>query len=85
MAKKRYNLNDRLKFHKNRVNNPNISEGKRIYSRHWLDGFTDSHAKNNYSAICCEIDRKKGRCSRTESIVLHGYKNGLKANLDSRK
>lgn len=84
-GKKKFSYADKVKYHERRVNNPNVSEGKKAYSRSWLDGVHDTHAKSNYSAICHEIEYKKGRCSRIESIVLNGFKNGLKAKIDSKK
>lgn len=79
--KKRYTVADRAAYHRARSSNANISENKKLYSRNWLDGFSDPHAKSNYPAVCSEIQRKKGQMSKEYSVSLFGYKNGLKAKL----
>lgn len=81
---KKYTVEQRANFHKRRVNNTKVSENKQCYSRNWLDGYTDTHAENNYKAVCAEIKQKKGHVSKPYSIVLHGYRNGLKAQLDKK-
>lgn len=84
MAKKNYAIEQRARYHKERVDNQKVSENKRYYSRNWLDGYTDSRAENNYRAVCSEISAKKGHMSKEHSIMLNGYKNGLKAKLSKR-
>ena len=83
----KFSITQRLDFHKKRAQSSNISVNKKSYSLNWLDGFNDTHAENNYRAVCAEIAAKKqrGGLTRNERIVLNGYKNGLKANLDNRK
>ena len=82
MAKKKFSFCDKVEYHKARLANPNVSENKKCYSRNWLDGCNDRFAKNNYSAVCKEIEYKKGLVPKDYLISLYGYKNGLKANLD---
>ena len=86
MAKKRkqYSPAARANYHKRRMNNSAVSEGKRVYSKNWVEGFTDSHAKTNYNAVLTEISAKKGRMSKDYAAVLYGYKNGLKAQLEKK-
>lgn len=84
MAKKKYSAASRERYHKSRVNSNNVSKNKKLYSREWLDGFTDPHAAQNYQCVCSEIKSKKGHVSRDYSIILHGYRNGLKAQLDEK-
>lgn len=84
MAKK-YSVTDRLRFHQARVNNPQVSENKRWYSRNWLEGYHDWHAKNNYSAVCSEIEyKKRNKCLKESAPGLFGYKNGLAAQLSEK-
>lgn len=83
MAKK-FSFSDKVNYHKARLNNSSVSENKKIYSRHWLAGSTDPHAKFNYASVCEDLKHKKFH-SRGERIMYTAYRNGLKANLDSQK
>ena len=73
MAKKRYSAQARAAYHKSRVKNADTPAGKKTYSLNWLDGYTDSYARGNYSAVCSEISRKQGKMSRDERAVLYGF------------
>lgn len=85
MAKKKRSVATRFNFHKARATDRTVTENKRIYSRNWLDGFTDNHARQNYSAVCSEIAAKKGKISKAYSVMLNGYRNGLKAQIERGK
>ncbi len=85
MAKKRYSVQARAAYHRARVKNADTPAGKKVYSLNWLDGYTDNYARGNYSIVCGEISRKKGKMSRNERAVIYGFRNGLKAQLDSKK
>lgn len=85
MANKKRSAVSRFNYHKARATDRTITENKRIYSRNWIDGFTDKHARQNYSAVCSEISAKKGRMSKTYSVILNGYRNGLKAQIERGK
>lgn len=83
MAKKRYSIKDRAAYHKSRVDDSHLSDNKRLYSRQWLDGFTDKHPRENYDACRAEIRKRKVTAlSNGEKSLLFGYRNGLKAQLD---
>lgn len=79
--RKKYSVSERVDYHKKRVQDPKVSEGKKIYSREWLGGFNDKHAENNYAAVCSEIQKRKGHMPRQAAVVLFGYRNGLKAKI----
>ncbi|MDE7215817.1 MAG: hypothetical protein K2O08_03320 [Clostridia bacterium] len=82
--RKKFAVSRRYAYHNKRLNDRNISENKRIYSKQWIDGYNDPYVKTNYDAVCDEIQRSKGKISRNYSIVLNGYKNGLKARLKEK-
>lgn len=85
MAKKNYTLEQRKKYHEKRVSNTKTSERKRSYSRSWLDGYNDKHAKTNLAAVKNEIaERKKKNVPRSSyDVMLQGYRNGLAAKVAS--
>ena len=87
MARKNYTPREKEAYHTNRVNNPHVSDEKKLYSKQWLDGFHDKNAEFNFPGVCHEINyRKKDKDTpRNYKIMLNAYKNGLKANLDSQK
>ena len=85
MARKNYTTREKEAYHTNRVNNPHVSDEKKLYSQQWLRGFHDIHAKGNYSAVCTAISFRNPNRTQSEKIMLNAYKNGLKANLDSQK
>lgn len=84
MAKKRrkYSVAERVNYHKKRASSSAVSDNQRYYSRHWLDGYNDPHAENNFRAISAEIKRKRGHMTKSAAVVYYGYRNGLKARLD---
>lgn len=82
MAKRKYSVSSRVAYHRARANSSKTSVRKKAYSLNWLDGYTDTHARNNYAAVCSEISRKKGHMTRNERVMLYGYRNGLKAQLE---
>lgn len=87
MAKKRkkYSVAERVSYHENRAESSAVSDNQRYYSRHWLDGYNDPHAENNYRAINAEIKRNKPYMNRSDAVVYYGYRNGLKAQLEKSK
>ena len=84
MARKRYSIKDRAAYHKSRMDDSTISVNKRSYSRQWMDGFTDKHPRENYLAVRDEIrfEKSRGPMSKDKKLLLYGYRNGLKAQLD---
>ncbi len=84
--RKKYSVNERVEYHKKRINSFDSSIRAKSYSMSWLEGYNDSYAKQNYSAVCSEITarKKNGRLTRNESAVLYGFKNGLKARLSKK-
>lgn len=86
MKKKKYTIQERAEYHKKRINSFDSSIRAKSYSMSWLEGYNDSYAKQNYSAVCSEINarKKNGRLTRNESAVLYGFKNGLKARLSKK-
>ena len=86
MAKKRrkYSVAERVNYHKKRASSSAVSDNQRYYSRHWLDGYNDPHAENNFRAISAEIkrERERGHMTKSAAVVYYGYRNGLKARLD---
>ena len=86
MAKRRkYSVAERVNYHENRATSSAVSDNQRYYSKHWLDGYNDPWAENNYRAICSEIKRSRGHMTKTDAVVYYGYKNGLKARLETGK
>ena len=93
--KKNYSIAERERFHRNRVNSSKATDSQKVYSRHWLDGFSDEHADNNLKAVTGELARRKKlikeRENEVKSIksvnrdVLSGYIRGLQAGLNKRK
>jgi hypothetical protein len=79
---KKLSVSTRFRFHSARLNDKTVTKNKRLYSREWIDGYTDSHPRENYFAVCSEIKRKRGRISKEHSIMLNGFRNGLKAQLN---
>lgn len=74
MAKKRfkkYSTQDKVTYHKNRLNDKSISEDQRFYSWTWLSGFLDNHAVNNSEALKNEYSFKKTKVklSKDEHIM----------------
>lgn len=84
-TKTKYSAAEIAAYHKKRLEDPNVSENQKCYSRNWLDGFNDRFARNNYSAVCTELKYKKGKVPREYLIPLFGYRNGIKANLNTKK
>ena len=84
MAKKRrkYSVAERVNYNKKRASSSAVSDNQRYYSRHWLDGYNDPHAENNFRAISAEIKRERGHMTKAVAVVYYGYRNGLKARLD---
>jgi len=86
MAKRRkYSVAERVNYHENRATSSAVSDNQRYYSKHWLDGYNDPWAENNYRAICSEIKRSRGHMTKSDAVVYYGYKNGLKARLETGK
>lgn len=81
MAKNNYSIKEKVVYHKRRLVDNRVSKNKKCYSKNWLDGYFDEHAKNNYKAVCNEIKARKGTLTKDYSICLYGYKNGLKTKL----
>lgn len=87
MAKKKYDIREKVAYHEKRVGNPRVSDGKKLYSKQWLSGYHDKYPEVNYCGACHELNfRKKDKGTpRNYKIMLTAYRNGLKAQLDSRK
>ena len=86
MSKRRkYSVAERVNYHENRATSSAVSDNQRYYSKHWLDGYNDPWAENNYRAICSEIKRSRGHMTKSDAVVYYGYKNGLKARLETGK
>ena len=85
MAKKKYSVSARADYHRSRMVSSTASENQRYYSQHWLNGFYDPHAENNYRAVNAEIRRKRAYMNRSDVAVYYGYRNGLKAQLEKSK
>ena len=68
---KKYSTQDKVNYHKKRINDKSLSEDKRYYSRTWLSGFLDRHADYNSKVAKREYsDRKiKGKVSKDEHIM----------------
>ena len=79
MARKKYSTKQKLNYHSNRLKRSNVSENKKTYSRHWLEGYNDPHYKFNLSGAKSELKgRRKNKVPfSTYDIMLLGYKNGL--------
>lgn len=82
MAKKRrwkkFTTQEKVNYHKSRINDPSLSENQRFYSRSWLDGFLDDHADMNYHAAKDEYSSRKsrGKLSKSQHIIYQSYIRG---------
>ena len=67
---KKYSTQDKVTYHKNRMNDKSISDDQRFYSRTWLSGFLDNYADNNSKAAKNEYSyrKAKGKLSKDEHI-----------------
>lgn len=76
MARKKYSVAQRKSFHEKRVLDKTVSENKRVYSKSWFDGYSDTHASNNYPAVLSEISARKRRRvpHSVYDVTLQGYK-----------
>lgn len=77
---RKYSFAEKMRYHLNRSSG---SSNKAVYSRHWVDGATDTHAENNYNAVKSEISNRKAKKVpfSVYDIGLIGYRNGLRAKL----
>lgn len=68
---KKYSTQDKVNYHKKRINDKSLSEDQRLYSRTWLSGFLDNYADHNLKALKREYsDRKaKGKLYKSENIM----------------
>lgn len=86
MAKKKrkFSIEERAEYHSNRLKNPSVSENKKLYSRHWLYGFKDTHAKTNLSSLRSEKEYRKkiGQYDKSASCMYNGSIAGTKARID---
>lgn len=81
----KYSIEQKVAYHKRRLVDNKVSDNKKCYSKNWLDGYLDEHARNNYNAVCHEIKSRKGTLTKDYAICLYGFKNGLKAKLKKQK
>lgn len=81
-SRKRYSCAEKIKYHTTRASS-NASEKKKLYSKNWLDGVNDDHAKSNLSAIETEIAFRKKR-KLPISSGYYGYRNGLRCRVGKR-
>ena len=68
---KKYSTQDKVNYHKKRINDKSLSEDQRFYSRTWLSGFLDNYADNNSKALKNEYSyrKAKGKLSKDEHIM----------------
>lgn len=86
MAKRRfkyYSIEQKVEYHKKRLNSPRATDNQRCCSRFWLDGFNDRNYRNNLSATRKELERRKSFKSKDNrdycNNVLNPSINGMKA------
>lgn len=73
--KKNYSIAEKVAYHKSRVQFPKVKEAQRIYSKNFLNGVHDEHAKSNLK------DLKNEFLKRDSANVV----NGIKARLQEEK
>lgn len=68
---KKYSTQDKVNYHKKRINDKSLSEDQRFYSRTWLSGFLDYYADHNSKALKNEYSKRKaqGKLSKGEHIM----------------
>ncbi len=85
--KKIYSVKEKFEYHRLRSSQiSKIDIKSRCYSSGWCDGFTDTHPRQNLSAVNNEINyvKKNIKNSKEKSIKLadlNGYRNGLMAQI----
>lgn len=81
--KRKFSIEERAEYHSNRLNDPNVSENKKVYSRYWIHGFKDTHAKTNLSSYRGEKKYRKemGQLDRSEACMFNGVIAGAKARI----
>lgn len=75
---KKYSTQDKVNYHKKRINDKSLSEDQRFYSRLWLGGFIYNYPDHNLKALKREYsDRKaKGIVSKSENIMYQAMIRG---------
>ncbi len=80
---KHYSIEQKVEYHKNRLNSPRATDNQRCRSRFWLDGFNDRNYRNNLLATRKELERRKSFKSKNNrdycNNVLKPSINGMKA------
>lgn len=82
--KKNYSIAEKVAYHKARVQSPEVKETQRIYSKNFLDGVHDEHAKNNLKEVEREFlkrDRNNVVAMSVDRARFGGYINGMKMRL----
>ena len=78
---------ERYQFHSKRLIDPKATENQKLYSKSWVLGFDDGHAKVNYSSLKTEKSFRKriGQLSIEASVIFNGEIAGSKARIRKRK
>ncbi len=85
MARKKYSPMERYQFHRKRLIDSKTTDYQKAYSKNWVEGFEDDHAKVNYSALKnSKAYRKRiGKYDKDYSVMINGSLAGTKARIDS--
>lgn len=85
-----YSFEDKAKYHRNICNLLSHDDKtflKQVYSRSWLNGVGDDHAKQNLKAVNNELKETSKLCDKNSFQIMDllGYKNGLKERIRYNK
>ena len=82
-----YSPRQKVAYHSSRIDNPNVNERKQMYSRSWLDGYSDSRVRENAGAFRREFEaRRRNRMKiRDYDISLLAADRGQRVRLTELK
>ena len=75
-----HSIKSRVAYHTARSSCANLSEGKRLYSKNWIEGYNDPRPQSSYSWASHMLSGKV-RLSREQVIACRGFRAGIKAQL----
>lgn len=84
--KKNYSTAEKVAYHKARVQSSNVKKTQKMYSRNFLYGVLNEHAKNDLKEAKSEFlkrDRVNVTSLSVDRAIYGGYINGMKARLQN--
>lgn len=86
--KKNFSIAEKVAYHKSRLESPKVKETQKLYSKNFLDGVYDEHAKVNLKEAERDFRKRVSKDINTLSFDKAGYGgyiNGMKARLQEEK